>query len=74
LNETDPDLVCFEADLYWMVYAGVDPVDYFRKYTGRFDLWHVKDMEDGPERSFTEVGEGTMTMISILINLSEILE
>jgi len=58
LNLTDPDLVCFEADLYWMIYADVDPVDYFKKYPGRFELWHIKDMEDSPERDFTEAGTG----------------
>ena len=56
-NMTDPELVCFEADIYWMKYAEVDPVDYFNKYPGRFELWHVKDMEDSPERDFAEVGD-----------------
>jgi sugar phosphate isomerase/epimerase len=58
LGLTEPKSVCFEADLYWMVYAGVDPVEYFRKYPGRFELWHVKDMDDSPERGFAPVGTG----------------
>ncbi|NTV83114.1 MAG: TIM barrel protein [Bacteroidales bacterium] len=60
LEMTDPESVCFEADIYWMTYAKVDPMHYFKKHRGRFDLWHVKDMEDSPERAFTEVGEGTI--------------
>jgi sugar phosphate isomerase/epimerase len=60
LEMTDPELVCFECDIYWMTYARVDPMEYFMKYPGRFELWHVKDMEDSPERGFTEVGEGTI--------------
>jgi sugar phosphate isomerase/epimerase len=60
LTLTDPDKVCFESDLYWMVFAGVDPVDYFSKYPGRFELWHVKDMENNPERDFAPVGKGTI--------------
>jgi sugar phosphate isomerase/epimerase len=60
LNQTDPELVCFEADLYWMKFAGVNPEDYFSNYPGRFDLWHVKDMEDSPERSFAEIGTGVI--------------
>jgi sugar phosphate isomerase/epimerase len=60
LEMTDPKAVCFEADIYWMTFAKVDPVHYFNKYPGRFELWHVKDMEDSPERGFTEVGEGTI--------------
>jgi sugar phosphate isomerase/epimerase len=58
LEMTDPAAVCFEADIYWMTFAKVDPVHYFKKYPGRFELWHIKDMEDSPERGFTEVGEG----------------
>ena len=58
LTLTEPDKVCFECDLYWMAYAGVDPVDYIIKYPGRFELWHVKDMENNPEKDFAPVGKG----------------
>jgi len=43
LRETDPGLVQFEIDCGWMVFAGHDPVGYFRKYPNRFPLIHVKD-------------------------------
>ena len=65
LTLTDPKLVCFESDIYWMVYAGADPADYFRKYPGRFELWHVKDMEDNPEKDFAPVGTGIIGFKSI---------
>lgn len=42
-RETDPALVHFEIDCGWMVFAGRDPIDYFRKYPGRIPLIHVKD-------------------------------
>ena len=54
----DPDLVFFEADIYWMTYAQIDPMEYIKKYKGRYNLWHVKDMENSPERSFAIIGEG----------------
>lgn len=57
LQNTDKNLVKMEADLFWITKAGVDPVDYFKKYPGRFPLWHVKDMERGSEQ-FAEVGYG----------------
>lgn len=60
MDKTEPELVFMEADIYWMRYANVDPLLYFREYPGRFDIWHVKDMEDSPERGFAEVGEGTI--------------
>ncbi|MGM9705106.1 MAG: sugar phosphate isomerase/epimerase family protein [Prevotella sp.] len=43
LENTDPDLVLFEMDLYWAVRGQVSPVDYFNCYPGRFKLFHVKD-------------------------------
>lgn len=46
LANTDPSLVIFEMDLYWTVVGGANPVDYFNKYPGRFELWHIKDKEE----------------------------
>jgi len=43
LANTDPKKVMFEMDLYWVVMGGAKPVDYFNKYPGRFELWHIKD-------------------------------
>jgi sugar phosphate isomerase/epimerase len=44
LESTDPKLVFFQMDIYWMTAAGVDVVSYLEKYSGRFRLMHVKDM------------------------------
>jgi sugar phosphate isomerase/epimerase len=46
LENTDPSNVIFEMDLYWTVVGGANPVDYFKKYPGRFELWHIKDKEE----------------------------
>jgi len=46
LQNTDPAKVMFEMDLYWTVMGGANPVDYFNKYPGRFELWHIKDKEE----------------------------
>ena len=43
LEHTDPGKVMFQMDLYWAYDGGADPVDYFRRFPGRFELWHVKD-------------------------------
>jgi sugar phosphate isomerase/epimerase len=43
LRETDPELVKFEIDCGWMVFAGRNPIDYFKKYPYRFPMIHVKD-------------------------------
>lgn len=46
LQNTDPEKVMFQIDLYWIVEGGKDPVEYFEKYPGRFWLWHVKDEKE----------------------------
>jgi sugar phosphate isomerase/epimerase len=43
LRETDPELVKFEVDCGWMIFAGRNPIDYFEKYPKRFPMIHVKD-------------------------------
>ncbi len=44
LEGTDPKLVDFELDLYWVVKAGEDPEAWFSKYKERFRLCHIKDL------------------------------
>ncbi len=46
LEFTDPEKVMYQLDLYWIIEGGKDPVDYFNKYQGRFELWHIKDKEE----------------------------
>ena len=46
LENTNPEYVSFQADLYWMHFSKVDPIDYFKKYENRFISWHVKDYEE----------------------------
>lgn len=43
INNTDPEKVFFQIDTYWVVEGGYDPVAYFNKYPGRFELLHIKD-------------------------------
>jgi sugar phosphate isomerase/epimerase len=47
LNETTPDLVFCEMDVFWVVQAGLDPVALLQKYPGRFKAFHIKDMRKG---------------------------
>ncbi len=43
VENTDPQYVCFELDVYWCVKGGKDPVEYLKKYPSRIELLHVKD-------------------------------
>lgn len=64
LQNTEPALVNFEADLYWMRAAGRDPLAYFSKYPGRFPLWHLKDMDS--HGGMAALGQGTTDFHRIL--------
>jgi len=70
LKGTQPNLVAMEMDLYWIVIGGHNPWEYFAKYPGRFELWHVKDMKDNTKKDMTEVGNGILDFKKIF-SLSE---
>jgi sugar phosphate isomerase/epimerase len=54
LNETKPDLVFCEMDVFWVVQAGLDPVKLLQKYPGRFKAFHIKDMRKGAQTGLYE--------------------
>ncbi|WP_439489976.1 sugar phosphate isomerase/epimerase family protein [Algoriphagus sp.] len=45
MENTDPELVDFELDMYWAFVAGYDPVEYVSRFPGRYKLCHIKDAE-----------------------------
>ena len=64
LEETDPEVVKLEMDIYWITKGGGDPIAYFNKYPGRFHMMHLKDM--APDGSMTGVGTGKIDWKPIL--------
>jgi sugar phosphate isomerase/epimerase len=56
LAELDKNLVTMELDLFWTTKAGQDPVNIIKKYPGRFQLFHMKDMYTKEAPFFTTVG------------------
>jgi sugar phosphate isomerase/epimerase len=66
LNNTGKELVKMELDLYWTAKAGKDPIVLFNQNPGRYPLWHVKDMDNTPQKAFTEVGNGTIDFKRIM--------
>lgn len=72
LAECDPRLVKFEVDLGWVSTAGLDPVRFLERVSGRVRLLHVKDVAAGNPQSFqismmpAEVGSGTLDWARIL--------
>ena len=65
LAETDPSLVSFEMDIYWVVNGGGNPVDLLTRHPGRFKMLHVKDSMGPPDHKMADVGAGTIDFKSI---------
>lgn len=67
LEQTDPELVTMEVDLYWAYKGGRDIRDYFKKYPGRFELVHIKDSyESESMKSFACAGSGIIDFPDLL--------
>lgn len=70
MQNTDPALVDFEMDIYWVVTAGEDPVKWFEKYPNRFPLCHIKDRKKNVPLSDHDasciVGQGQIDFTTIL--------
>lgn len=60
LENTNPESVFFEMDVYWAVMGHAAPVEYFKKYPGRFTMLHIKD--------YRELGESGMVGFDAIFN------
>lgn len=74
-KETDPNLVFFEVDCYWITQAGLDPVTMLKSLGQRVRMIHLKDRKPGfppshdmgPSSShFTEVGHGSINWKAVI--------
>lgn len=74
LKGTNPSLVSFELDLFWAIKAGSDPVALFKKYPGRFAMWHVKDIDKASTAKITGGDADKKTSMEILptVKFSEV--
>lgn len=43
LENTDPKLVMYQLDIYWIWKGEKDALDYFKRYPKRFESFHIKD-------------------------------
>jgi sugar phosphate isomerase/epimerase len=73
LAEMDKEYMTMELDLFWATKAGQNPVELFKKYPGRFQLFHMKDMytREAPffktaSNDFAPVGAGVIDFKEIL--------
>ncbi|MDO1445084.1 sugar phosphate isomerase/epimerase [Rhodocytophaga aerolata] len=66
IENTDPENVKYELDLFWVVAGGQDPIAYLNRYPNRFPLGHVKDMDKADKTKNTEIGSGSINYQQIL--------
>lgn len=72
-KETDPSLVTFEMDIYWVTRAGLDPIKLIKENKGRIRMWHIKDMAHKNKASFDTDGNQDFTEAGTgIINYKEI--
>lgn len=66
LNETDPELVKLQMDMYWVMHSSsFTPGELVRNQPGRYVMWHIKDM-DKVTRDYTELGNGSINYAELL--------
>ena len=68
MTNTDPALVDYEMDIFWVVTGKQDPVTWLKKYPNRFKLSHVKDRKKNTEErdAMTELGTGMIDFPTVL--------
>lgn len=60
ISNTKAENVFYQMDVYWAVMAGVSPVEYMKKYPGRFYMLHIKDKH--------EIGQSGMVGFEAIFN------
>jgi sugar phosphate isomerase/epimerase len=71
-DATDPTLVTFETDTGFLGAAGIDPVAFLQRYSGRIRLLHIKDIKPTTKINYAlemdsaVIGEGKFDWAKIL--------
>ena len=73
MKEMDADLITMELDLFWATKAGQDPVEMFKKYPGRFQLFHLKDMRTKQDPFFDVIKDDVCSVGAGVIDFKSIL-
>jgi len=66
LANTDPSLVFFQMDVFWVVRGGGDPRALIRQHPTRFTMLHIKDSAGPPEHAMVDLGAGKIHFADIL--------
>jgi sugar phosphate isomerase/epimerase len=73
---TEPGVVDFQMDIFWVVHGGANPVALFTKYPKRFPSTHLKDIRKGttinnptgnaPDDTSVVLGQGLVDLPAVL--------
>ncbi len=80
IENTDPELVNFEYDSYWIAEAGADPVEWMDRLGARLRLWHINDRGFRPagktasirKSGGMELGTGNMPLKRLVAKAKEL--
>jgi sugar phosphate isomerase/epimerase len=65
-DDTNPEYVKTEFDVYWLTKAGENPVEWINRYHNRTPIVHLKDMTTDGEKFFAELGTGGVDIQAVL--------
>ena len=65
LMENTEKEIFAEFDVFWVAYAGYDPVEYIRRYAGRQPLMHLKELV-ADRKANVELGTGILDFAAII--------
>jgi len=71
-NNTEPNIVKFQIDTFWVEYAGYNPLDLIEQYKDRLSLLHLKEMQDKDSMIDTFAGEGISDTKAIIKKAKDI--
>ncbi len=75
-QETDPQYVKFNLDVFWLYYGGQDPAAFIRKHKDRTGYFHFKDGRRSSQGvvhpEFTELGRGEVDLPAVMQAVREV--
>jgi len=69
-ENTDPQYVKQQPDVFWIAYAGIDAIEYMKKNAARCPIIHLKQLENHETKRNVDAGNGIIDF-GTLIELSK---
>lgn len=63
IENTNPDYVSFQMDVYWIQFGGGNPTHLLNKYPNRWKSLHLKDMQKGTLKDHTGLSDHSTNVV-----------